>query len=217
MPVFNGDAAGTAHFNSIRQDMHQATGCEPWVFQYIAEINLLRIWKHECLTLQSLNVAELVKRATKLEEGMQTHSSGTAFRMEMRGISRDVMLITNVFAAAVRVYLHVVVSGAYSEVSDVRHEVDATVRGLKALTHAALVRRLAWPICIAASLSDSRHESFFNQLESGAQRDQDECFSVLRALQVARECRRLRESASKSASFDWMDAMESLGYEWILF
>ena len=216
-PLLTGDAASIAHFNAMSDDMHQATGSEPWVFHYIAEINLLRVWKHECEALHSLNVAEMVKRATKLEEIMQSHPSETAFRFETGGIGKDVSLITNVYAAAVKIYLHVVVSGAHPEVSDIREAVDATVDALKALSHATLLRRLAWPICVAASLTEPRHELFFNQLEHGAQGDQDECASVLRALKVGRECRRLREeSTSKLATFDWMDAMDSLGYEWIM-
>ena len=217
-PVLTGDAAGIAHFISISGDMHQTTGSEPWVLQYIAEINLLRVWKEEGLASQSLNVVEMVKRATKLAEGMQSHSNGTAFRLEIGGISKDVSLITNVYAAAVNIYLHLVLSGAHPKVSDIRDAEEATVNILKALTHATLVRRLAWLTYVAASLTELRHESFFNQLQHGAQGDHDECSSVLRALKVARECRRLREaSTSKIATFDWMDAMESLGNVRIMF
>jgi hypothetical protein len=195
----------------------QITGCEQWVFECMSSANRLRIWKQTCTTTQSLNITELVKRARVLEEKVQYHSAGTALRRQLQSTSRDVSTVTDVYAAAVQTYIHVIVSGPFPEVSDIRRAVDLCVTALRSISHASLVRRLAWPICVAACLSDSRHETFFTQIESGARRDQDECASVLRGLQIARQCRRLRDLSSKTASFDWMDAMDSLGQEWILF
>ena len=217
-PLRTFDAAGVARFDPSTADMYEVAGSEFWVLQYIAEINMLRLWKRDCLASHSLNVAEMVKRATTMEQGMQESRQRSVLNFESRKIGKDVLSITNVYAAAAQVYLHVVVSGALPEVSDIRGAVEMTVNAINAMSHATLVRRLAWPICVAASLTESRHEPFFNQLENGVRGDQDECTSVLRALQLARECRRLRQqSSSTTETFDWMDAMESLGHEWILF
>jgi hypothetical protein len=125
--------------------------------------------------------------------------------------------ITEVYVNATLVYMHVVLSGAHPEVLDIRKAVDSTITAIKTLAHAKLVRRLAWPICVAASVAESRHEEFFNKLEQGMRGDQDGSVSVLRALAVARECQRLRqENLNSTATFDWIDELESLGEQWIL-
>ena len=215
--MLTGDSTSIATFDMLGSDIHYATGSQPWVFHYIAETTLLRLWKKDKLASQSLNVTEMARKAAAMEGALQEQQRRICVGLEGQG-NKDVLLVTNVYAAAAQVYLHMVVSGAYPQVSDIQNAVEGTINALKRLSHAMLMRRLAWPICVAASLAETRHEAFFDYLEKGAQGDQDGCTSVLRALAVARECRRLRsESSSKHAAFDWMDAIDSLGHEWILF
>ncbi len=216
-PLLTGDSTSIAAFDMLASDLYCATGSRLWVFHYIAEITLLRLWKRDKLASQSLNIAELARRAEAIARAIDEHQRKISSALNCVG-NRDVLLVTNVYAAAAQVYLHIVVSGAYPEVSDIQEAVEKTIGALKRLSHAMLMRRLAWPICVAASLAEPRYETFFDFLEKGAQDDQEGCTSVLRALLVARECRRLRqESPSKNAAFDWMDALDSLGHEWIFF
>ena len=220
-PLLTGDAARIAQLDIASLDLQQTSGSESWVFQYIAEATLLRLWKEECLASRSLNVAELVRKAMKLEQAMDKHNH----EMELRESSghrhqyhnSTSMLITKVYFAATKVYLRVLVSGAYPEVSDISNAVDEVIASLRALSNATLIRRLAWPICVAASLAESKHQPFFQLLRNGAEGDRNECSSVLQALAVAEETRRMRQaSPNKTDTFDWMDAMESLGHKWVL-
>lgn len=209
-PLLTFDTASLWRFDLDSADFHEVVGCESWVIQSIAQINILRLWKHDSTVSQSLNMTELVKKAAAIEQSMD--------KKRRKSGSRNIQAITDVYAAGARVYLHVVVSGALPEVSDIRSAVWSTRTAIKSVPHDRLLRRLAWPICVAASLSEARHETFFNQLEQGAQSDEEECQSVLRALRVARECRRLRrQPAGVNLTFDWMDAMESLGCDYQLF
>lgn len=151
-------------------DMLQATGCEDWVFHSIAEVSLLRIWKRERQASQALNIAELARRATKLEQEIdsQAQESIRNNKPDMTATEIDVTTcssITRVYVAATKTYLHVVLSGASPEVSDIQDAVDAAVDALKTLTSAVLIRRLAWPICVAACLAESRHDTFLDRLE----------------------------------------------------
>ncbi|KAK3054516.1 hypothetical protein LTR09_004245 [Extremus antarcticus] len=148
-------------------DMQQATGCDSRVFQHIAEVTMLRLWKRECQASQKLNVGEMARKANKLEDQMNVHEQQATRRSEA-SVDKTVSTVTRVYLAPTKVYLHVVLSDANPDVSDVRDAVDMVVNALKALSDAALIRRLAWPICVAASLADGRHETFFDRLEEGA-------------------------------------------------
>ena len=216
-PLLTGDSASIAKLNAFESDIQQAIGSDGWILQHIAEVTLLRIWKRECQASQALNVAELARRATKLEQQIDGHAQEPICQAQATAIDKPCSSITRVYVAATKIYLHVVLSGASPEVSDIHNAVGAAVDAIKALSDATLVRRLAWPICVAASLAEARHETFFDHLEQGARGDRDYCTNVLRALAVAQETKRLRRnSASRVATFDWMDAMESLGHEWVL-
>ena len=129
----------------------------------------------------------------------------------------DVELLTGAYVASIKVYVHVIVSGAYPDVSDIQDAVDEFIRILRRLTHARVLCRLAWPLCVVASLAENRHEAFFNRIEHGARQEPDFYVGVLRALKIARRCQTLRhESKEGTRTFDWFDATDSLGESWVL-
>ncbi|KAK4493606.1 hypothetical protein PRZ48_015273 [Zasmidium cellare] len=215
-------ATSVTNFLSPSLDLAQSTGCERWVFQSIAEVTSLRIWKRERQASQALNIAELARRATKLEQQIDNQTQQSVSNNDPNPVVTDVdpkpcSAITRAYVAAAKIYLHVILSGASPEVSDIQDAVVAAMDAIKALTSAALIRQLAWPICVAACLAEPQHDTFFDRLEQGARGDKDYCTSVLRALEVAKETKRLRRnSSSRIATFDWIDGMESLGHEWVL-
>jgi C6 transcription factor Pro1 len=216
-PLLAGDPTSIAAFNMVDSTVPYATGSQLWVFHYIAEITLLRMWKLDQAASHSLNIKDLARKAATIGTAIQEQRRKATSLLGCQA-NKDVLLVTDIYAAAAQIYLNVVISGAFPEVSDIQQAVEDTIDALKRLSNAVLMRRLAWPICVAASLAEPRHEAFFNALETGAQGDQEGCMSVLRGLIVARECRKLRQdSSAKGASFDWMDALDSLGRDWILF
>lgn len=202
---------GVEGYDLLAVAVHEGTGSQLWVFHYIDQINLLRQWKLSAVASRTLSVAELVKRATAIESGLQDWLLKSRAAMS----TGDEVNITTIWSAAATVYLHVVVSGPIPDVSEIRSAVDETVTGLSSLSHIQLLRRLAWPICIAASLADSRQETFFRALEMAANEDKAQTSSVRRALAVAKRCQRMREDTTGNA--DWFEAMDSLGEEWILY
>jgi hypothetical protein len=215
-PSLTADVESIANLNNISIDIQQATGCESWIFQRIADITMLRIWKSDARVAQSLDVMELAGTATALETQIDSQEKETIQRLEA-ATDKQLLSMTRIYVAAAKLYLHTTVSEARLDVSAIRERVDATVHALKNLQNATLIRRLSWPICVAASLAETRHEKYFRRLEDGAQGDRDYCTTVLRAFIVARETKRLRRSSpSPVDTFDWMDGLESLGHEWVM-
>jgi hypothetical protein len=177
---------------------------------------MLRLWKSDARVSQSLDVMELAGKATALENQIDSQEKEAIQRLEA-ATDKQLLSMTRIYVAAAKLYLHVVVSESSPEVPAIRERVDTTVNALKNLQNATLIRRLSWPICVAASLAEARHEKYFQRLEDGAQGDRDYCTTVLRAFIVARETKRLRRSsASRVDTFDWMDGLESLGHEWVM-
>jgi len=215
-PDLTADSKITSAMGGSALEIVGVTGCEPWVLRCISDTTRLRSWKREKVESQTLNVVELARRAIMLEQDLKDNVE----EMDRRSSSSKystVSLLTHIYAAATKAYLHVVVSGANPEVEDISSAVHTAVEGLQKLRQASSVRRLGWPICVTASLAQSRHETFFGLLEAGARGDQDECNSVLRAFEVVRETKRLRRlSTGNERMIDWIDGMESLGREWIL-
>lgn len=126
-------------------------------------------------------------------------------------------LTTDTFAAATLLYLDVVVSGAYPAIPSIRGGVWNTTRALRRLVHAKLLRRLAWPICVAASLADGQCLKLYQRFERGVSGDDVAETPVKRALIIARKCRQLRDQCTQSSqSCDWFGAVDSLDQVWIL-
>ncbi|KAK6400270.1 hypothetical protein LTR81_024445 [Elasticomyces elasticus] len=195
----------------------QVIGCQPWVFHKIQNISNLRTWKLGAVAAGTPNVVELAKKASAIENDM---------RLQLLVIEKDddspsdlhVLHITEVFAHAAEVYLHTTTSGAYPDVSNLRHAASQVVDTLQRLKCSRLLDSLAWPVCVAASMAAEEHDAFFDAIAQGARRE-DEYSKLSRALCVAQECQRLRKSnipataAEERRAYDWFDGMRSLGKE----
>lgn len=201
------------------QHLVQITGCSPWVFENLSQITALRKWKHESTLSHCLNVVELANRGTRIENDLQHHLQVQPMLTETIR-NKSTIALTEIYACAAQVYLHVVVSGAFPGIAEIRQAVVKAINAFQRLEYAQLLRRLAWPVCVVACMAGHEHTAFFQRMEKGARGDGDSCVNVLRALEVAHECRRLRETETGKHSYqavDWFDAMKSLHKEYILF
>jgi hypothetical protein len=202
------------------------TGCQPWVFQRILDIINLRAWKLNVTKRGALNVVELAKKASKIQNDIQHHQAHNETGREQRhqttadqgtstttsrrganleegsdkqlptGFSKDIQQITEVYAHAVEIFLHTTTSGAYPDVSSIREAVSKTVSAIQRLGHPRLLKSMSWPICVAASMAGPEHDMFFSSIGDGARGDGDYSFKLTRALAIAKECQRLRKTST---------------------
>lgn len=158
-------------------------GCQNWVLLNISEVSVLDARKHQCSRSGTLDVMELVHRATYIKASLEAHL--TKFEMEPAFLPKrtnsilDVLgadsqqstvpadqtsLVTRVWAHAALLYLSVVVSGWQPANNDVRYHVARILKLLSQISPPALLRTMAWPFSIAGCLAESAQETHFRKL-----------------------------------------------------
>ncbi|KAG8981110.1 hypothetical protein FRC05_004010 [Tulasnella sp. 425] len=149
--------------------MERIMGCNEKVLLAIAETAALAAWRREEENKGSLNIMSLAQKGVKIDEilsftGPQYNGSGfeddlgdmSEAQMEQERQARTVRLVSNVFRAAGRLYLHTVVSGCNPEVQDIKTAVQATVDAFKVLEASDFDRSLVFPITLAGCMTDNK-------------------------------------------------------------
>jgi hypothetical protein len=155
-------------------------GCQNWVFLEIGKIATLDAWKQRSKRTGSLDVIELVHRATSIRHSLQEkllrhaisplvlsetkHSMFEALAADLseqpRHGSCQISVVTRVWAHAALIYLSVVVSGWQPANFEVRHNVGQV---MDLLTHRlqppALLRTVVWPFCVAGCMAERTQEN----------------------------------------------------------
>ena len=175
-------------------NLETVIGCQNWALLHIGEIAALDAWKQQCKRTGSLNVIELVHRATAIKEPLEAHlkllenetgTTGTREGDDRRNVLMNTLaadyfgqqsnaytsqssLVTRVWAHAALVYLLVVVSGWQPVCFDVRYHVSQII---ELLTHQisspALLRTMVWPFCVAGCLAEPAEEAVFRGMVDG--------------------------------------------------
>lgn len=160
---------GDVHGTGPVIDLEDVIGCQNWALLQVAEISRLDAWKQQCKNNATLDVMELVRRATPIKAVLESHlgrldPSAAAFSDERSGFpdlfatnnitASQKPLITTAWAHAALIYLSVVVSGwqpANPEIIvHVRQIIEVVVRDL---TPPALLRTIVWPLTVAGCLA----------------------------------------------------------------
>ncbi|KAI1775145.1 fungal-specific transcription factor domain-containing protein [Hypoxylon cercidicola] len=166
-------------------DLEAAIGCQNWALLQVGEISALDAWKQQCKRDGSLDVMELVRRASAIKDSLETHL--TRLDTEPRVISNEVTgqmvaftadftqqsetlanlspVVTRVWAHAALVYLSVVVSGWQPAGSDVRYHVGRVIELLtRQISPPVLLRTMVWPFCVAGCLAEPAQEARLREM-----------------------------------------------------
>lgn len=197
-------------------DIHlpDLTGCSNWAMVLIFEISCLERWKKEEETAHRLSLIELTKRGREIEERLLNRlatieSGGPSQGAPVKGYLRPDSIkteITRIFALSAMTYLHVVISGPYPEIPDIKKSVSKTIDAFQSLPDPKLLQYVAWPYCISGCLAAGEQQKVFRELVTLPHITHGTC---LEALNIMEECWRLRET--KSSSCDWVHIMEKRG------
>lgn len=188
------------------------SGLDHIVLDCMIDIIHLRKRKASQLANGSLSISQLVKDSLAIEEKLD----GSPTKLEIEDSGRSAF--SQVFRSAARVFLQCTVSEPRPEIVEIQQRVEETIKALNELPRAPLLKRLAWPICIAASMASKQdHQAFFRTLQDRAKQAWGPDENVCRAMNAAFECWRLRGISSKGQTYDWTDGMKSLGCLWLLF
>lgn len=192
------------------------TGVERGLLECLIRIIQLRRWKADQLSKASLSMLELMNRSQAIGNDLKREHARSLSGKYPNESARSAFM--KVFESATAVFLQCTVSEPRPEIVEIQKEVSKTIDALRDLPQASLLKRLAWPVCIAASMAiEANQQEFFKTLHERLKTVWGPEENICRALTAAFECWRLRESAPTGKTYDWTDGMKSLGCFWLLF
>ncbi|KAK4098600.1 hypothetical protein N658DRAFT_431722 [Parathielavia hyrcaniae] len=167
-------------------NLQEFVGVENWVVVAVAEIAALDSWKKEMKCVGSLSVAELVSRASAIEQRLHgslaalenaslspglvdgpqhllQYYAGTFMPQMMHGSSTN----TRIWAQAAITYLSVVLSGWQPSCQEIQLSVTQTVEMLLSLPSPDCLRTMVWPFTITGCLATPDQEQLFRDMVAG--------------------------------------------------
>jgi hypothetical protein len=148
--------------------MEKYIGIQNWVMIFIGKIASLDAWKRTSQSSGTLSIIELVKKVTQLETELKQalddfskdcENSATLEQAARRTLPHLAPLsvysnyLTEVYASSALTYLHVVVSGPYPDLPDIRETVCKTMEMIKKLPNPAVPRCMWWPLLITGGMA----------------------------------------------------------------
>lgn len=165
--------------------MMDVMGCSATGFLSLAEIAALAHWKEEQRKQGKLSYPRLVERGHEIESRyLSSHiyepgdvsyvgTASTELLLTPDGVEFRRRLVSNVFRASAKVYLHSVISGGFPETPEIVNGVQETINCLKAVpgysdASRVVVRSVVFSICIAGCMTDdsAQQEFFLDQLQA---------------------------------------------------
>jgi hypothetical protein len=173
----------TPHIN-----LQEFLGVANWVIVSIGEIAALDAWKKEMKRAGSLSMAELVTRASAIEQHLRSslrtldedaikhggaasvdgphllqYFPGSFSPRMMHGTS----LNTRIWAQAAITYLNVVLSGWQPSCQEIRNSVATTIHMLLSLPSPDCLHTIVWPLTVTGCLAAPDQEQIFRDLVAG--------------------------------------------------
>ncbi|OJJ07192.1 hypothetical protein ASPVEDRAFT_46550 [Aspergillus versicolor CBS 583.65] len=165
-------------------DTEAVVGCQKWILLGISQIACLDAWKQRCKRGGSLDMMELVRRASPIKSSLEarlaqldvqpqtsTPEPGTQLGYFLGNNSQrpkavcQKSLATSVWAHAALLYLFVVVSGWQPCSAEVSYHVSKILQTLcNRVEPQELLRATVWPFCIAGFLAQPHDEYRFRKL-----------------------------------------------------
>lgn len=199
-------------------DSRSFMGCDNNIMILIFEISQLDIWKTDANESQKLSIVELAKRGSRIEERIHRKiaeiENASLSRLSSKKDSRLLLIsayadINRIFALSAIVYLHVVISGAHPELSEVKEGVSKTLAALQSLEDKELLVNAVWAFCISGSLAAESQQESFRELFSAAKVTHSTVGSFAEAFKIMETCWEMRRNGS--CSCDWVSAMDKHG------
>ena len=209
-------------------------GCENWAMILISQISQLSAWKTAQQALGCLSIKELLARGSTIEEELNSklkknmldigkpvpHPESASCQRLGIVSSKSNLVITRVFASAALTYLHTVISGAHPALPEIKSSVANTIEAFWMIPSATLLRNLVWPFCITGCMACPEDETWFGRAMKHAEIEGEGCpGGIWKAWEVVQESWRMRQELTTeelAKGVDWIDAMESLGFQILL-
>ena len=197
----------TLRFNHIRLlehgpvEMPSIMGCRNWVVASVARACMLNDWKATLEAERRLSTRKLVEEAARIEQEIHLQASQMLGNDQFEVTCRDEepradyveKLQTVIFALGALIYVHVIVSGAHPEVTEIHDGVLKMLRTLQRLPEPHLLNQVTWPLCVAGCLAtDGEHAAFLELASRASEGEQLLMSGPARASDGMRRCWELR-------------------------
>lgn len=205
--------------------LDKISGCQNWVMIYIGKIASLDEWRRKSQRSRTLSMIELVQKATQLETELKsalsdfvknrkssTDVNKSLFMPHLTPLTIYADYVTEVYGTSALTYLHVVVSGAYPELPEIRDNVVKTMEMLKQIPSPLLTRSLWWPMLITASMAVGEEQDFCRSLVAAAGVNDSSPGIGYNIFRTMEECWRRQEMNNHDSQGDgyWGEVMNSL-------
>jgi len=206
--------------NCIQLD--QLFGCENWALLLLSKINELDTWKMECEKNGKLSIAELAKRASKIEDELEVRLDKIPLRdgdQSQKPSSRTHIddntssELTRIFALSGLTYLHIVVSGPHPDLPEIVASVSRTVHAFEKLSNKDLLPNMVWPFCVTGCMVSEDKQDVFRALISAGSTQQAAFGTFRRACEIVEKCWKTRTTGT---TCEWSSVMESMGQQILL-
>jgi hypothetical protein len=185
-----------AFFGTDYGNLESIMGCESWVMEIIGDLAHLSYWRSSQQEYGRLSIPQLVMKSREAEQQLDQY------------LEKPGPVITRAFAAGALVYLHSIVSGPFSALSEIRRGVMLTLEAIEAVD-SQTIRGLIWPLCIAACLASPHVRGRFTEIMTRVITVSGD-FGNSRSIQkIAETCWRLQDR-DEASGIDWRRAMEEI-------
>ncbi|KAG6036923.1 hypothetical protein E4U41_005426 [Claviceps citrina] len=198
--------------------------CQDWVVTSIVQVAELDVWKRESAQAGSLSVMDLVNRANNIEhylkQRLEQAKGACPWLYTARHLPSSVLhsaaqpvlthYVTEVFATAALMYLHVIISGARRRVPEINIQVRDTISLLRCRFCAQTLLSLCWPLCVAGCLAEGDERLFVMNLAVSAAAEISSGVSAFdHAISIMQECWNAVDGCD-DADVDWTWGMNNL-------
>ncbi|KAI0395035.1 fungal-specific transcription factor domain-containing protein [Xylariaceae sp. FL0594] len=205
----------------------EPSSCRNWTLLAIMDATALNVWKAEQEALRCLSIRELVKRAEGIETRVEQKIAELAAVLQQNEASprdtglaperrydrvREAQLEAYLFAHAISLELHVIVSGPRVGIAEIRQSIDRAIEAWKLRPKSLGFRSLAWPYCATASLATGPQRDFFREIAAEMAELDPTIWHFHELVSAVEKCWTQTDRAhvlGRDTCYDWKDALQS--------
>jgi hypothetical protein len=199
-------------------DLQNFMGCANWAMFALLRISSLAAWKAAAQKSNTLSIFELGQRAATIQQDINSRIALLLDERTQRtppqpNVQSDSSLVTELFARAAIIYLHVVVSGPKPRVPEIRQSVVDTMEVLQALPSRLLIR-VSWPFAVTGCMAVGGEQKACREIVERCFAEKENPGTAWKGLRIMETCWGRVERDENG--FGWVEAMEVLGQRILL-
>lgn len=230
-----------AIFHNGQTKIRDMFGLEDWVMTTMLDVAVLKAWKQRERSAGTLSLRELIRRADVLEARISQGLARMAATDTAAGLSelanppstvstdsgprparptRDEKshMVTSTYLNATLLFLHIVVSGFYPNLPEIRRSVLQTLNALEFMRANCDTNIPSWPFCVAGCLALESEYPRIRALSPAPKKGHHPLVLTSWTLAIIERCWQMRAAQPNKMeeTVDWVTAMNDLGTRLLL-